>query len=637
MAIDPTDPGQHRHRLAPVRHDRVGLPAGGHGLQPRRRRDLDLPRRAPARPVPQRPGARRRHAGQLLLLQPELGDHGASIRLHRQGRQLGGPDLRAGRRQELARRSTSPAASATDTSTRCGTRSSPAATPGTDFTRSTDGTVSLRGPLRAAAAPQVGHATTSVPTASCTSSAPRSTSRAHLILRSDNADDALATPDLRPGSRASTSAAPPAVAARPTRAACSGQVWVAVDRSSGADAAATSTCWARSTRQARTPSTSTSSAARTADRPGPLRCGSTTIPRPTGPTSGSARCRSRPTAGSTSSGTTRATAARPISELYYAYSTDAGVTFSAGLPVSPPFDSTRGPSRSRTRSATTTTWSRTTSARRWPTRRRSTASRTSTSCGSGTATATARTTRLTSAMMTSADVNSNGIPDECEPDCNGNGVPDDVRHLRRRSVTTATATRSPTSATSPPEPATTATATACSTSATSRSTSSPDQGFVVGAADDTATPASGSGSIPVGTAAQPEDDHTPGPGTTCFVTGGEHGDVAGRRKNDAVLPRPGPLRLRRSPARLLALVLEQHQRRSRRRQVHHRRLERRGPELDQRRERRPDGRRHRRRLVLPRLPGVRPADPDGRRHAAVRGRRLPRRRRSSRRRSTTSC
>lgn len=46
-----------------------------------------------------------------------------------------------------------------------------------------------------------------------------------------------------------------------------------------------------------------------------------------------------------------------------------------------------------------------------------------------------------------------------------------------------------------------------------------DQGWVIGAADDDATTGIWERVDPVGTIAQPEDDHSPDPGTFCFVTG----------------------------------------------------------------------------------------------------------------------
>lgn len=58
-------------------------------------------------------------------------------------------------------------------------------------------------------------------------------------------------------------------------------------------------------------------------------------------------------------------------------------------------------------------------------------------------------------------------------------------------------------------------------------------GWTVGAADDTATTGVWERVDPVGTSAQPEDDHTPDPGTMCFVTGQQvPGDGAGANDVD---------------------------------------------------------------------------------------------------------
>ena len=60
-----------------------------------------------------------------------------------------------------------------------------------------------------------------------------------------------------------------------------------------------------------------------------------------------------------------------------------------------------------------------------------------------------------------------------------------------------------------------------------------DTGWVVGAAGDNATTGIWTRVDPNGTAAQPEDDHTPNPGTMCFVTGqGEPGGALGENDVD---------------------------------------------------------------------------------------------------------
>ena len=52
-----------------------------------------------------------------------------------------------------------------------------------------------------------------------------------------------------------------------------------------------------------------------------------------------------------------------------------------------------------------------------------------------------------------------------------------------------------------------------------------DQGWTVGASDDDATTGIWNRMDPEGTAAQPEDDHTPAPGTECYVTDGRGGNL----------------------------------------------------------------------------------------------------------------
>ncbi len=55
-----------------------------------------------------------------------------------------------------------------------------------------------------------------------------------------------------------------------------------------------------------------------------------------------------------------------------------------------------------------------------------------------------------------------------------------------------------------------------------------DQGWTVGAPGDTATTGIWNRMDPEGTAAQPEDDHTPAPGTMCYVTDGRAGTSLGQ-------------------------------------------------------------------------------------------------------------
>ncbi len=100
---------------------------------------------------------------------------------------------------------------------------------------------------------------------------------------------------------------------------------------------------------------------------------------------------------------------------------------------------------------------------------------------------------------TSVDCDANGIPDECEPDCNLNGVTDECDLLFGTSVDC--------DANGVPDD--------CEIYDDLET----DTGWVVGAFSDTATGGIWTRVDPIGTIAQPEDDHTPTPGNTCFVTG----------------------------------------------------------------------------------------------------------------------
>ncbi len=112
-----------------------------------------------------------------------------------------------------------------------------------------------------------------------------------------------------------------------------------------------------------------------------------------------------------------------VSELYYAYSLDAGVTFSAGLPVSPPFDSTVGhPVQNKIGDYYHMVSETDTAALAYS----------ATFNGEqdvyfvrlGDCNVNGSHDSVDISGMTSNDSNANGIPDECEPDCNGNGIPD---------------------------------------------------------------------------------------------------------------------------------------------------------------------------------------------------------------------
>jgi DNA-binding beta-propeller fold protein YncE len=105
----------------------------------------------------------------------------------------------------------------------------------------------------------------------------------------------------------------------------------------------------------------------------------------------------------------------------------------------------------------------------------------------------------------SADCSGNGIPDECEPDCNGNLVADSC------DINAGTSTD-------------------CNGNGIVDECDVADDfelvtGWTSGAPGDTATTGIWTRVDPIGTAAQPEEDHTPGTGSFCFVTG--QGTVGG--------------------------------------------------------------------------------------------------------------
>jgi len=103
------------------------------------------------------------------------------------------------------------------------------------------------------------------------------------------------------------------------------------------------------------------------------------------------------------------------------------------------------------------------------------------------------------ALGVSADCTLNGIPDECEPDCNGNLIAD--------SCDIATGAAEDCNANGVLD--------TCDVTETFES----HHGWTAGVAGDTATSGVWVRVDPVGTSAAPADDHTPGSGRACFVTG----------------------------------------------------------------------------------------------------------------------
>jgi hypothetical protein len=206
-----------------------------------------------------------------------------------------------------------------------------------------------------------------------------------------------------------------------------------------------------------------------------------------------------------------------VSELYYAYSTDAGVTFSQNQAVSPPFDSTVGHPAQNKIGDYYHMVSDATGAR---------VAYSATFNGEqdvyylrvGDCNANGVHDSDDLSLMTSADINSNGIPDECEPDCNGNGVPDGV-DISDGSSDDCNANDVPDECDMAGGIGQDCNGDGLMDSCDVAFDLESSQGFVVGDAGDTATSGIWVQVDPVGTAAQPEDDHTPGSGTTCFVTG----------------------------------------------------------------------------------------------------------------------
>ncbi len=265
------------------------------------------------------------------------------------------------------------------------------------------------------------------------------------------------------------------------------------------------------------------------------------------------------------------------SELYHAYSTDGGVTWSGGLAVSPPFNSLVGhPQQNKIGDyyhmvsdlaggavAYSATFNgeqdvyflRVGDCNQNGVHDSIDAGATSTDCnanavpdecepdcnGNGTADG------CDIAGGTSGDCNGNALPDECEPDCNGNGAPD-VCDIAGGASSDCNGNVLPDE---------------CDAAAGAEDCNSDglidecdvlfdletDQGWTVGAIGDGATGGVWVRVDPVGTAAQPEDDHTPG-GTTCFVTGqGTPGGALGAADVDG-----GKTTVRTPPLNLTAFV-----------------------------------------------------------------------------------
>jgi hypothetical protein len=214
---------------------------------------------------------------------------------------------------------------------------------------------------------------------------------------------------------------------------------------------------------------------------------------------------------------TRSDSSGVISELYYAYSTDEGDSWSAGLPVSPAFDSTVGhpqqnkigdyyQMRSNAEGAAVI-YSATFNGEQDVYFLRvgdcnANGAHDSDDVGPGGG---------------SEDCNQNGVPDECEPDCNRNGVAD--------GCDLSAGTSGDCNGNAVPDECDISFGDAVDCNADGRPDRcevlldvETDEGWTAGAPGDTATTGIWERVDPIGTEAQPENDHTD-PGTICWVTG----------------------------------------------------------------------------------------------------------------------
>jgi hypothetical protein len=214
---------------------------------------------------------------------------------------------------------------------------------------------------------------------------------------------------------------------------------------------------------------------------------------------------------------TRSDASGIISELYYAYSTDAGETWSEGLPVSPAFDSTVGhPQQNKigdyyqmrsNEDGAAVAYSATFNGEQDVYFLR---------VGDCNANG-AHDSLDVGAGGSSEDCNANGVPDECEPDCNENGIADGCdldagtsddcnRNTVPDECDISFGESADCDADGRPDE--------CSVQLDVET----DEGWTAGVPEDTATTGQWERGDPVGTEAQPEDDHT-ADGTVCYVTG----------------------------------------------------------------------------------------------------------------------
>ena len=401
--------------------------------------------------------------------------------------------------------------------------------PGTDFTRSTDSALSWEGPYVLPRHPKWG--TDDVgPEGELYIVGVNRLGTGHMILKSTDALDALVTPTfgLAPNIDLGGTTI---TGGTPNPGGLMGQVWVAVDRSSG-------------------PTRGNVYVLGSVDPTGGDPLDVHIIRSTDGGQNWSAPLRVNDDPGGTAwqwFGTmsvspegridvvwndTRNDLTAQSSELYYAWSTDAGLSFSSGLAVSPSFNSRVGhPVQTKIgdyyhmisdTAGASLAYSATFNGEQDVYFLRV-----------GDCNDNGVHDSLDLSAMTSDDCNTNGVPDECEDDCNGNGTADgcDISGgFSDDCNANAIPDECDLSSGRSDDCDFDGVLDECEVSDDLES----DTGFTVGDGDDTATGGVWERADPVGTAAQPEDDHTPGTGTMCFVTGqGVVGGPAGTNDVDA--------------------------------------------------------------------------------------------------------
>jgi len=391
--------------------------------------------------------------------------------------------------------------------------------PGTDYGRSIDGGLTYQGPYATPQKPKWGTIAVG-PDGEVYMAGATLDQTSHVVLRSDSARNPALPPTFELA-RAVSLGGTTTTGGTPNPGGLMGQVWVAVDRSSGStrgyvyllgsvDPAGADPLDLHLVRSTDGGQTWSAPVRVNDDPPGPSYqwFGSLAV-APDGRLDAIWN-------------DTRSSASGTVSELYYAYSTDAGTSWSAGLPVSPPFDSTVGyPLQNKIGDyyqvisdalGGAVVYSATFNGEQDIYFLRV-----------GDCNANGRHDSIDVTTGSSDDCNADGVPDECEPDCNGNGVADGC-DLDLGTSLDCNANRVPDECDI-----------ASGTSGDCDRNGRPDEcdvtldletneGWLIGAPDDTATTGVWVRVDPNGTGAQPEDDHTPA-GVTCFVTG--QGPVGG--------------------------------------------------------------------------------------------------------------